>query len=314
MKTRYGGKKTPAMSRPSPLNALTTKSRSKKKVIRAAKPTPALKAVLTKFLNGKTETKYVAETIQSLTTPANNGFVREVLAGTDANTRLRRMLPNLSQGVGSNQRIGTVITPIKVRITIKYVIDQNYTNADKINLRQYVVTNKMVKTWPLWDTNSQVQQSSMLEVGNGTNTYPDFGAGPEFIQNASRHLNKATFTKLKGSRDYTFAKQGGYTHGALTSAADYAYTPYIGAVEHTSVVSLKCPKLKYEQFVEAGQDNYLQPTNYCPLVGAIAWNASTQQANTYRNQQGAISGGAVGVPTVPIIRYTIFSEMWFKDD
>ena len=288
----------------------TARTSKKTKVV----PTAPLARAIRSVINKTTETKYVSQIIQSVTTPANFGYVREVLSGTDANTRLRHILPNLSQGVGSNQRIGTVITPIKVRVTVRYFFDQPYTNADRINVRQYVVTNKMVKTSPLWETNSQIQQSSMVEVGNGTNTYPDFGASPNSFLNASRHINKATFTPLKGCKDFVLQKQAGYVHGAQTSFADYAYSPYFGAIEHTEAIRVKCPKLKYEQFVEAGQDNYQQPTNFCPLWGAVAWNTCTEQSKTYRDQQGEISGSGVGKPAVPIIRYTIFSEMWFKDD
>lgn len=265
-------------------------------------------------MNKNTETKYVAQIIQSTTTPANMGYLREALSGTDANTRLQPIIPQLSQGVGTNQRIGSVVTPIKMRVTVRYFYDYNFTNSLKTHVRQYVVTNKMVKTAPLWETNSQTQQSSMLEVGNGTNTYPDFGTTPDAQVHASRHINRATFTPLKGCKDFVLQKQGGQPLGAPVVLADYSYSPLFGQQEYVSTFLVKCPKLKYEQFLEAGQDNFRYPTNFCPLWGAVAWTSTDDQSKTYRNQEGDISGSGVGRPSVPVIRYTIFSELWFKDD
>jgi len=277
-------------------------------------PSAPLARAIRSVINKSTETKYVSQMIQNVSTPANEGYVREVLSGVDANTRLRGVIPNLSQGVGSNQRIGTMITPTKLRVTVKYYVDYSNERALECYVRQFLLTAKSIKNPALWQGQEQTFQSNMLDVGNGTNTYPDYGASQDTWSHTQWPITNETFSKLpKGNKTFKFSKQPGFIQNA---AGNSGVTPYAPGrvVEHTSVFTIKCPKLKYEQFVEQGLNNYVQPTNFCPLWGACGFMITNENNAQYRQLLGAISGGGVGVPATPLIRYTIFSEMWFKDD
>ena len=266
-------------------------------------------------MNKMTETKYVSQTIQSVSNPGNEGYVRESLNAGDANTRLRTILPNLGQGVGSNQRIGTVITPVKVRVTIRYYVDQTNERAFRLHVRQFLLTSKSVKNPAMWPTEGDSQTKNLLDNGDGTNTFATYGVDRNSWLTISKPINKTAFTKLgKGNKTLSFGKQGGRPQNEQTGGN--ATTPYDArsVLEHTQVLTFTCPKLKYEQFVEQGLNNYLQPTNFNPLFGACGYVVSSEDAQCYRQLLGTISGGGIGLPSTPLIRYTIFSEMWFKDD
>jgi len=242
--------------------------------------------------------------------PANQDYVREVLNSSDANTRLRTLLPQVSKGTGANQRIGNAITPIKFRVSITYYLDQTNTRGLECHVRQFLLTAKGVKNGTQWANYQTEAQSNMLDYGDGTNGFPDYGASKDTWANVSYPLAKETFTKLpKGNKTFKFAKQPGYiqNEGAGDGLAVFAPNR---VVDHKSVVSIKCPKLKYE---EAGV-NLTIPTNFCPLWGACGYVITSDDNAQYRQLLGAISGGGIGVPANPIVRYTILSELWFKDD
>jgi len=285
----------------------------KAKSVPAPRPTPALKATVTKILNSKTETKYVSQFIQNVTTPANMGYVREVLNSSDANTRLRTILPLVEQGVGPNQRIGIAITPVKFRVTIRYYVDHPNTRGFECHVRQFLLTSKSIRNSTLWSgATIGTQQGNMLDKGDGTNTFPDYGVSKDTWSHTQYPLAKETFTPLpRGNKTFKFGKQAGTPQNAQV-AAGAGETPYAPqhALEHTSVVNINCPKLKYEQ----DGVNYVLPTNFCPLWGACGYVVTSEDNAQYRQLLGEISGGGIGVPSTPLIRYTIFSELWFKDD
>jgi len=306
-------KKTTRLPRKSkPLAALRTKARKLRPA--QVQPTKALTMAVSKMMNRKTETKYVSQFIQNVDSPDNQDYVREVLNSSDANTRLRSLLPNVSQGTEANQRIGNTITPVKFRVTIQYYIDESNTRGLECYVRQFMLTSKSFKNEILLaDAQSDVLEN-MLDRGDGTFGYPAFGAAQDTWIESSLPVAKEHFSLIpRGNKTFKFAKQPGY----LTNAADDSgTTPYAPnrVSTHKCVVNIKCPKLKYDNAVSSGATNYYIPTNYCPLWGACGYVITSENNAQYRQLLGTISGSGEGVPANPLIRYTIFSELWFKDD
>jgi len=256
----------------------------------------------------------VAQFIQNVDSPANQGYVREVLNASDANTRLRTILPNVYQGTDIDQRIGNTITPVKLRLTIRYYTDFTNTRALECYVRQFLLTSKSVKNPQIWAAEGDDETVHMLNRGNGTYTAPVFGASPQTWAEADLPIASPVFSTLpKGNKTFKFAKQPGLLQNESTADGIPVYAPN-RVTEHKCVVTIKCPKLHYTQESESGLNNYIQPTNFNPLFGACGYTITNESAACYRQLLGTISGGGIGVPANPIIRYTLFSELWFKDD
>jgi len=246
--------------------------------------------------------------------PANEGYVRETLNAGDANTRLRTFLPDVYQGTNINQRIGNTITPIKLRLTIRYYVDYTNTRGLECYVRQFMLTSKSVKNPAMWPSNGDEQTQQLINLGDGTYGSATFGVSPDTWALADAPIAAPVFSALpKGNKTFKFAKQPGYLQNESAADGIPVYAPN-RVSDHKSVVTIKCPKLKYDQDDSTGLNNYTQPTNFCPLFGACGYTITNETNACYRQLLGTISGGGVGVPANPIIRYTLFSELWFKDD
>ena len=230
-------RKTALPKKSHPLAALRTKARKLRPA--QVQPTKALTMAVSHMLNRKTETKYVSDMIQNVDSPANQDYVREVLNSSDANTRLRFLLPALYQGTGSDQRIGNTITPVKLRVTINYYIDESNTRGLECYVRQFAVTAKSIKNVNLLAGDQSDLLNNMLDAGNGIYQYPAYGASKDTWAQTSWPIVKEQLSLIPhGNKTYKFAKQPGY----LTNAADDSgTTPYAPnrVSHHKCVLNIK---------------------------------------------------------------------------
>jgi len=201
-----------------------------------------------RLINRKAETKYRAQTIQ------DNGYVLGNIAGGDSWKYLFPVIPSMSQGTGSAQRIGNSIAPIKLKVTVDYFFHRNgfeplaNQSDDSVNLpgtyrvRQFSVTSKSIRGCSAWvdSTSAQkiAQQGRLLEVGDGTVTAPNSVE----LANQDFKISDENWTKHKGNKTFFMGKQSG-TQWTLSSEPIAPNQTY-----HKRVCFfVKCPKtFKYE--------------------------------------------------------------------
>ena len=254
------------------------------------------------MIKGQEETKYAALVIQSSTTPANMGFILDKLDGNSNGTYMQPVIPAVGQGSGSNNRIGDVITPTKFVVHVKFFFDSNFTNQGVYHIRNFLASFKGIKDQASWLSSTRsIAQANMIDQGDGSQSYPDFGSGDRWVK-SEFPLNTRAWTRVgKGSKIIRIAKNPGPTQQSAVANGAPLMASYPTEVHLR--MTCKLPKLKY-----ANTGSYY-PDNVCPLWGACAFAITNGQ--TYLQQLGAVA--STGVPTNPIIRYTLSSELWFKD-
>lgn len=259
---------------------------------------------MTRFLNGKTETKYVATEIK-------DGYIVGNLIGDQPFRRLQTVLPAIAQGTTAQTRIGNSITPIKLKVTVQYYFSGNglegsqttnsVINSGLFEVRQFSVQPKIYKSAAAWTPAvAAVEQTKLLEVGNGTTTVPYSATATNVLY----PISDENFTTLKGNKRIMLGKN----HGMIQQSDSFPITNIRS--QDTLHWSVKCPKkLKYDE-------NNVYPTNFNPLWGAYATLVTNYgpatASTTYDGLLNPLLGS--GAPTNPIIRYNLRFEMWFKDD
>lgn len=249
------------------------------------------------------ETKYVAYTWSDRYIPGS-------LPGDNLTRRLFTVLPPLTVGPASNQRIGNSIHPVKLRVTAQYFFNgdgvqggQDINGVGKSGLyevRQFCLTSKDIKANRAWtSTVATDRQPRMLEVGDGTTINPDSASA----WNMTYKISDENFTPIKGCKRFIMGKNAGVINGGSLDPLTTA------RAQDTLHFSIKCPKtFHYEEDVT---DNY--PTNFCPLFGAHAGLITNSLSTTYDGLLGVIPGNTNSIPLHPIIRSNVRVELWFKD-
>lgn len=286
-------------------------------------PTKALTMAVTRLINRKSETKYRAATIQ------DNGYVLGNLGGGDSWKYLFPVIPSLAQGDGSAQRVGNSISPLKLKVTVDYFFHRNgFTpllgqSDDSVKLpgtyrvRQFSLTSKSIRGCSAWvdSTAAQktAQQGRMLEVGDGSTATPNSAE----LANLDFKISDENWTKHKGNKTFLMGKQSGsqWTLTGDSIAPGQVYTKRV-------TFFVKCPKtFKYEDPDNGGGAGQSYPTNFNSLMGVYAGLvAPSQNASifnspytSYDGLMGATSSTSPSYPFQPIIRYTVRSELWYKD-
>lgn len=282
--------------------ARSYKGKVKRKVMGTTPLTRAVKSVLARA----TETKYVAFNMVNTTT-TNLGYVNGALTGDQPNARLFPVIPSIAQGTGTNQRIGNTITPTKFVVHVRYYFDHTYAPAVLAHIRQFFVACKAIKDQSIWIAGagaaSLTQQQNLIDKGDGTNDFANFGTSPENAMGANNPIAHEAWTPLKGGcKTFRIGKQQGIIQGDNTSLL----TPYAPGVPCELNVrwSHKLPKLKYEQ-------GGFYPTNTCPLFGALAYLQDS--ALSYQSLTG-VPNVPIGTVPTPVLRFSLRSELHYKDD
>lgn len=237
---------------------------------------------ITRVLNRKLETKYVAEGIRN----TGGGVQLDTYVGFNGSIggvgEIYSMIPLVKQGSGDHQRIGGKIVPSKIRTQMSFTyVSQaiQSTYAKDIIVDVFMLTCKNVKQEGNYTAVPIIQ---LLNSGDGLTADYD---GTE--QNALMPVHTPLFTVLKR---YSFRLSKG--QGDINSAAGGVYTPSKSYHRITHTLSKKhCPALKYS----LDADEF--PSNYFPFlcVGFRFADGTTVPSSTALLQ---VQGRA---------------DMWFKD-
>ena len=269
---------------------------SKRKAINRAKPTPLMTSVVSKVLNHAMETKYIASDVYM------NQYVYGTLDGTYPGSRLQNLFPSLVTGVGSYNRIGQKIHPIRMKVTVQYYFDHSWIYGSDLVIKQVVGTLKAYKqAGTLGNTTQKTEVLPyLIDNGDGTNSYVSPGTAQNCEQ-LSYPYEKERFTKLKGDKLLYISKQGG---GALTPTFASGILNHRKSYIQTSFL-VKCPT------VIQWDNQKSMPTNFLPLFGAVG-AYMTDATNNYQELLGTIPLDT-GIPPNPILRMNVRTELWFKD-
>lgn len=249
----------------------------KKSAAKPAKVSAPLRAAIKAVAKSQMETKYVGETI----------FAQQLItAGAATPVNLNRMLAQVAQGNGDNQRIGDKIEPTRA-ITRWTVHFQNgvSTNFEDLQYNLLVLSVKGVKNGI---SLAGVPANSLLRNGAGGNVDPAVGAFSQnqFIEQVNHYpVNTDQYTVLKHFK-HRFAK-GSYD---ITGVPGAAATGQIsnGTPCATFTYSWVPPTLDYNTAVDT------LPTNHYPVF--IHWVSV--------NDAGAYSGNLV---------YGCRTDLFYKD-
>lgn len=273
-----------------------------RKVARVSKP---LARAIRKVVNSQAETKYVAREV-------NDGYIVGNLIGDQPYRRLQTVLPQITQGTSAQSRIGNVIKPIKLSVTVQYFFQGNglegsqdtnsVINSGLFEVRQFSVQPRLYRSAATWTPAvAAVEQTKLLEKGDGTTVVPYSASATNVLYPVSNE----NFITLAGNKRIMLGKNA----GLIQQSADKYPLTNIRA-QDTIHYNVKCPAvLKYDE-----NSNY--PTNFNPLWGAYAtlltnYGPATA-STTYDGLLNPLLG--TGAPTHPIIRYNLRVEMWYKDE
>lgn len=248
-----------------------------KKAVRRAKQSDFAKKVM-KVVNRNEETKYVAETITQVPGGPPTFLVPSFQV---APLNLSRMIPNLTQGVLENQRIGDQVSPIKINCMWNFFLAG--ADAFDVTLNIVVVSVK--------GANSQlalpgIPVGQFLKVGDGTNTDPNGFTPVQFLTEVNHYkVNNDQYTlhkwiKRRVSKGFGLQNIAPPIPGASNAVANQGAM----SIKYT----WKPPKLKYNAAADT------TPTNHYPCY--LIWATN--------NDGTALLGD---------LNFNCRSEMFFKD-
>jgi len=242
----------------------------------------ALNNRISRILNRKMETKYVAEGIRN----TGGGVQLDTYVGFNGSVGgvadIYSMIPLVKQGAADHQRVGGKVQPSKIRTQMSFTYSSQAiqsTYAKDIIVDVFMLTCKNVKQEGNY---TAVPITQLLNSGDGLTADYD---GTE--QNALMPVHTPLFTVLKR---YSFRLSKG--QGDINSAAGGVYTPAKSYHRITHTLTKKnCPALKYA----LDADEY--PSNYFPflVVG-------------FRYADGTTAPSATA-----LLQVQGRADMWFKD-
>lgn len=265
--TRKAGKST----------APTSTAAVVKKAVRRAARSVFAKKVLA-VVNNKEETKYVAETITQVPGGPPTFLVPSFQV---APLNLSRMIPNLTQGVAENQRIGDQVQPIRINCMWNFFIAG--ADAFDVTLNIVVVSVK--------GANSQlalpgIPVGQFFKVGDGTNTDPNGFTPVQMLTEVNHYkVNNDQYTlhkwfKRRITKGFGLQNIAPPIPGASSAVANQGAM----SIKYT----WKPPKLKYNAAAD------ITPTNHYPCY--LIWATN--------NDGTALLGD---------LNFNCRSEMYFKD-
>lgn len=225
-----------------------------KKAIRKAKNTAFDKKVL-KVIHRNDETKYVAETITQVPGGPPTFLVPSFQV---APLNLSRMIPNLTQGVAENQRVGDIVNPIKANCMWNFYIAS--TDAVDVTLNVVVVTVKGASNNLALPG---IPVGQFFKVGDGTNVDPNGFTPVQFLTEVNHYqVNKDQYTLQKWFRRRLTKGPGAMNVAPGVGTSSPAAPSSALSIKYT----WKPPKLKYGLAADT------LPTNHYPCYLIWATN------------------------------------------
>lgn len=282
-----------------------------------------LKRAITKILNKKLETKYIATELNSGYVYGNISESYGAAGNPAAGNFLFNLIPRITQsGSGANletsahTRIGNRISPVKMVTTIQFYFQGNGLQSSQdlsgvalsglYEVRSLAATPKEFKSYNSWrDTGTNNRAgvlAKLLEVGDGTTTAAN-SANPNNLiypvsnENWSKHHDKHFIMgKNSGQMNNYY---GNYNNPLTTARA-----------QNTIRFTTKLPKtLIYDENISSGL-----PSNAIALWGCYAGILNNQYSNpstTYDQLLDTVTSS--GLAKHPILRWNLRTELWFKD-
>lgn len=242
---------------------------------------------ITRVLNRKTETKYVACHMRNSSGGVDLGTYVGFNNAIGGTSEQYSVLPNVKQGAGDNQRLGDKIKPTKIRVQASFALPSNAINSQisrDIIVDVFFLTAKAVKDAYNY---SAVPITELLNLGDGTTQAYD---GTEVV--SMLPVMSDYFTVLK---KYSFRLQKGAGDlNGITPTAGGIMSPTPKSFHKISFTLPKksCPTLKY------GVDTREDPSNFYPFMVVGCRFADSTSTNT---------------TGIPLVWCTALTDMWFKD-
>jgi len=231
----------------------------------------AIKAVT----DSKKETKYVGEALQA-------AVVGQAAATPAA---FYRLIPNLTQGVQENQRVGDRIQTLRLKNTFTFNFSSTLQNNQDIVVNLWIVT---VKGASSAGTVAGVLPGNFLKVGNGGNADPNDPNQPNMLQIVNHYpLNTDQYTY---KRHYRFRMRRGIGQATNQNTGGEVAPTGVGPYESYKVITWSCKPPSFK-FNGAGDQT---PSNFYPVALVYATNAD---------------GSAYG----DNIQMSVRRELYFKD-
>lgn len=220
------------------------------------------------LIDGDNETKLVIEDVPNLaggTTLTN--FVA-FSSGITGVSEIYPAIPQLTQGDGSNQRVGDVVEPKSLTVALNIAVKNGPSDAfstDKI-VHVYLMTSKAVKDLANY---TAIPIGQMLDYGNGTSGGFDGTSGA-----AMYPVQKKSFTVLK---HWVKRMSSGFGHpigstGTTAGNADSVITP------STSYAMLRL-KVKIPKKLKYAVSASTYPNNYAPFF-VVGWTRADSAGNS----------------------------------
>lgn len=214
-----------------------------------ARGRPTLAQLVSKVLQGKSETKYVSNAMadNTIVLPAN-WFAPTNLTAFNG---FKPAIPTLSQGVGDFQRVGNKIMPTKLYTDLCVGYSATDVSCNEVIVTIYYGTTKAGKTWQ--GTNPVQSVNDLLDNGDGTT-----GAFTGMKADLLYPINRAAMN----AKCITFRL--GKTSGVLNDNGAAAVTN--GAYSTSNGSSFKRVRLNFKppRALYYDQTAYVWPSNYAP--------------------------------------------------
>lgn len=248
-----------------------------KRKVRLATPTAqAIKTVVKKEMARETENKFVSTYVRgdngaqfipdaTAPNPADSMSQMYITQKCNANSDLYRILPSITQGLTTLDRIGTVIRPKYMKSHIQFALAGEQTGSQNYQVRLMAFTLKQVKGYEAFLSGSLNYGGLMFWNGaNGQSTGVP-GGQPWWLNLAlnKREVNvihDEQFTLSKGTGTARVSSVGG-TPGTQTFLAGYQ------GVKECEIHFKDLPATwKYDTNATGGAS---YPTNYAPFIAVI---------------------------------------------
>nr|WAE43162.1 MAG: capsid protein [Cressdnaviricota sp.] len=170
-------------------------------------------------------------------TPSQGMNSMVIRQGTLINDDFYRLLPTISQGVSTLQRIGTVIRPKYMRSHLQFALQPSTEESLNLQVRVIAFTLKSVKSYAEFDNTGLNYASVMFWDGQTGLSNGNPGGHPAYLNYPvnKREFNVVddiTFTLAKGTGQAR-QTQGGSTAGAQVCVNAYEQTKQLDVVWDT---------------------------------------------------------------------------------
>jgi hypothetical protein len=206
----------------------------------------SLTAKIKRVINTQDEKKYAGSSNPAL---QDSGAMTPIIFTSNISGvgEIYNLIPPISQGTDTNDRIGQRIRPTALRVKLTFSMLGENANATSILVRCMILTSKAVKD-P--DNYTAVPITLLLDPGNGEGGLVDFGG---YLQDHQLPIANEHFTVL---HDYKFQMGKGIntvngSGGSVTNQIRDAFTQ--------RSFTIKCPAFNY-----AGAGT--QPNNFFPFM------------------------------------------------